>query len=198
MNLDNSCGAGLSPLAARRTELTLGSQEHCVTVCSTPMSSTLPRSSLQLQWAPGLICINCWDGQMELMSCVHSFCLDVASIGQLGLHGLSAWQLLTVNGPYVAMESCRLWNAQGQGPNSLGRERFSTRMSGASHEPTLPSALFYRLLASRTVASPNHQKLWPSNHFKTLLRFEVSEWGENTGDCILIKSSVPLASDVSL
>lgn len=40
--------------------------------------------------SPGLICINCWDGQMELMSCVHSFCLDVASIDQLGVLGLSA------------------------------------------------------------------------------------------------------------
>lgn len=104
--------------------LTLDSQGHYMAVCSTPISSTLSRSFLQLQWAPGLICVNCLDGQMELMSCVHSFCLDVASIGQLGLHGLSAWQLLTVNGPYVAMESCRLWNAQGLGPNSLGREVF--------------------------------------------------------------------------
>lgn len=117
-----------------------------------------------------LICFKYWDRQMELMICVHSFCLDVASIDQLDVLSLSTWQLLTVNGPYVPIESCRLWNAQGHGPDSLGREVF--------HKDTSLVFLF--------------KNLWPKGQWlvliknldqttfvKTMLSVKVSKWGRD-------------------
>lgn len=131
-------------------------QLHCDELHAHLCRGTEPQADLQ-------------DGHMEPMSCVHSFCLDAASVDRLGVCGPSAWQLLTVNGTHVAMESCRLWNTQGHGPNSLGREVF-TRMSGGSDEPTLTGLLFHKLLAKMKEPSPN-SKPRGNNHCQNYVKY---------------------------
>lgn len=151
----------------------------------------IPCPSLQRWWAPG------WSakwphGDQELCPLISS---RRGLSWPAGVCGPSTWQLLIVNGAHEAVESRRLWDTQGHGPSSLGREVF-TRMSQDSDEPTLTGLLFHKLLAKRKEPSPN-SKPWPSTIVRAMLLIKVSKLGRIREIAHMLKSLLLLASDVS-
>lgn len=118
---NNSCGAGL-PLSRHRcveSALQPGLRCDCLLhfdELQAPLLisvvATSPVDLHQLLWWP-----NGTDGLCPFILSRHGFNWPAGCARPVRLTA-------AVNGPYVAMGSCRLWNAQGHRPNSLGRESF--------------------------------------------------------------------------
>lgn len=179
MDVDNRLWLQAFPLSLLCIKPTPGSWHHGVTVNSTLMNSMSISAEVM---SPRLVCkMATWrPGAVSLISSRRGLSWPA------GVCGPSTWQLLIVNGPHEAMESCRLWDTQGHGPSSLGREVF-TRMSQDSDAPTLIGLLFHKLLAKRKEPSPN-SKPWLTHIVRTMLCIKVSKLGRIREIAHMLKS----------